>query len=419
MPDTRLTQLVAEAFLPGPPTVMGVAVSGGSDSMALLHLLHGVCTLHGCKLRAVTVNHGLRPEAQCEAAQVRQVCAKLGISHDTLLWNDWDCQGNLQAAAREARYRLMADWARANEVDTIALGHTADDQAETFVMRLARRSGVDGLSGMPERTTRNGVNWVRPVLRARRDALRAYLRRQNITWADDPSNEDTNFERVRTRATLALLKELGIDADVLSDVAGHMKQARRALDWQTFLAARDMAEVDAGAVVLAERKLRVLPDEVQRRLILSAVMWISGSAYPPRRGAIENLMNALRKGQAGTLDGVKACRVKGDVWIFRELNALCPHGCEIGQMWDDRWRIMPPEGVTDVEGLRVRPLDEDGIRQCPDWRATGRPHDVLLSTPSVWKRETLVCAPLAGVGKSWHAVLNGGKEAFFAALLTH
>lgn len=405
--------------MPNPPAVIGVAVSGGSDSMALLHLLHGFCALHGSKLRAVTVDHGLRLEARREAAKVREVCAQLGVTHDTLLWSDWDGEGNLQGAAREARYRLMAKWADDTDVDTIALGHTADDQAETFVMRLARRSGVDGLSSMPGRTVRNGVTWVRPVLCARREALRNYLRHQQIDWVEDPSNDDMQFERVRTRAALTHLAGLGIDATALSEVAQHMEHARRALDWQTFLAARDLAEVDAGAIVLSERRLRILPEEIQRRLMVSAVNWISGSDYPPRRAAIANLMQALRKGQAGTLDGVQARRIKGRIWIYRELNAVRPHGCAVGQVWDDRWHIVPPEGVTDTDGLKVRPLDEDGILQCPDWRETGRPHDVLLSTPSIWKRETLVSAPLAGVGQTWHAVLNGGKDAFFAALLVH
>ncbi|MGJ8618282.1 MAG: tRNA lysidine(34) synthetase TilS, partial [Sulfitobacter sp.] len=134
----RLTQQVADAFLPHPPDVLGVAVSGGGDSMALLHLLHGLSALHGTKLRAVTVNHGLRPEAASEAQMVQAFCATLGVQHDTLMWKDWDGIGNLQNAARQARYQMMADWATIHGISTIALGHTADDQAETFLMRLAR-----------------------------------------------------------------------------------------------------------------------------------------------------------------------------------------------------------------------------------------------------------------------------------------
>ena len=162
----RLTQQVANAFLPHPPEVLGVAVSGGGDSMALLHLMHGFCSFHAIKLRAVTVNHGLRAEAASEAGMVRRYCATLGVRHDTLLWNDWNGTGNLQNAARDARYGLMAAWAKEHDINTIALGHTADDQAETFLMRLGRRSGVDGLAAMSNRIIREGVTFVRPLLAA-------------------------------------------------------------------------------------------------------------------------------------------------------------------------------------------------------------------------------------------------------------
>lgn len=418
MPHLRLTQQVAEAFLPNPPEILGVAVSGGSDSMALLHLMHGFCALHGCKLRAVTVDHGLRPEAKDEAEAVRQVCAQLGVAHDTLLWTGWDGVGNLQSAAREARYGLMTQWAADNDISTIAIGHTADDQAETFLMRLVRRSGVDGLSGIPHRVMRDGVTWVRPLLSAGREVLRSYLRTQRILWIDDPSNDDTQFERVRTRQALTQLSTLGIDVQVLSEVAGHMSQARRALDWQTFIAARDIAHIDAGAVVLCERRLRILPDEIQRRLIVQAINWISGKEYPARRAAIANLMQAIRKGQAGTADGVHLRRVAGQIWVFREWNAVRDISCKPDALWDARWRMRPGSNVPLADDLVVRALGECGLQQCETWRDTGRPHDVLVSTPAIWRGDDVVAAPLAGWGDPWHAEVNGGQETFFAALLT-
>ena len=141
----RLPELVSEAFLPHPPQVLGVAVSGGSDSMALLHLMHEFCQINKIELQAVTVDHRLRPEAAQEAAHVARQCAEMGLPHDTLIWQDWSGEGNLQNAARNARYHKMACWAGTRGIDTIAVGHTADDQAETVLMRLARRSGVDGL----------------------------------------------------------------------------------------------------------------------------------------------------------------------------------------------------------------------------------------------------------------------------------
>ena len=406
--------------MPKPPAVLGVAVSGGGDSMALLHLMHVMCTLHGTKLRAVTVNHGLRAEAASEACVVSKYCATLGVPHDTLLWDDWDGKGNLQSVARDARYKRMTIWAHEHGINTVALGHTADDQAETFLMRLARRSGVNGLSGIPRRIVREGTTWVRPLLAASRDDLRSYLSAQQIDWVEDPSNEDTTYERVRARQTLHLLQNLGITAAVLSDVTEQMKDARKALDWQTFLAAREIAEIDAGAVVLCERKLRILPDEIQRRLMVHSVNWISGTNYPARRAAVANMMSGLRKGQAGTADGVHARRVGGRIWIFRELNAVRETRSEPDNLWDQRWRLLPPDDPNgEWRNVTVRALGSDGLQQCPDWRTSGRPQEVLLSTPAVWRGNTVVAAPLAGWSQKWHADVDGGTETFFAALLTH
>ena len=415
----RLTQQVAEAFLPNPPEVLGVAVSGGGDSMALLHLLHGLCTLHGTKLRAVTVNHGLRAEAASEARMVQQFCATFGILHDTLLWDAWDGTGNLQSAARDARFALMSAWAAEHGIGTIALGHTADDQAETFLMRLARRSGVNGLAGMSPRIIREGVTWVRPLLKASRAELRGYLQSQDVPWTEDPSNDDTAFERVKARQILEVLAPLGIDAQGLSAVAEHMAQARTALDWQTYLAARDIAKVDAGAIVICERKLRILPHEIQRRLFVSAVNWISNETYPARHAAITSLMQALRKGQAATLEGCHARRVGGQIGVFRDHNAVKNVQPPPDELWDARWHLTTADTSDKWRNVTVRALGKEGLEQCVDWRASGRPHAVLLSTPAVWRGDVVVAAPLAGWSQKWHADVIGGEETFFAALLTH
>ncbi len=147
LPATGLAALIAQHFQneTGP---LGIAVSGGSDSLALLHLM---VEWGRAPLRCVTVDHRLRDASAEEAAQVAEICAALGIAHDTLTWDGWDGQGNLAAEARRARYALLADWAVTHGLTGIALGHTQDDIAETLLMRLARRAGVDGLAAMPQR----------------------------------------------------------------------------------------------------------------------------------------------------------------------------------------------------------------------------------------------------------------------------
>ena len=120
---------------------IGVAVSGGSDSMAALHILAGVAAESGVAIHAATVDHGLRPEAADEARQVAKVCVALAVPHEVLRWEHMEISGNLQDQARQARYRLIAGWARERGLSAVVLGHTLDDQAETFLMRLARSSG--------------------------------------------------------------------------------------------------------------------------------------------------------------------------------------------------------------------------------------------------------------------------------------
>lgn len=418
MPE-RLPEYVSEAFLPHPPKTMGVAVSGGSDSMALLHLLNEFCQIHNIELRAVTVDHNLRDAAADEAEHVAQHCAKLGVPHDTLVWQDWNGEGNMQSAARDARYSKMADWAGRNGIDTIAVGHTADDQAETVLMRMARRSGVDGLSAMHPRTLRRGINWVRPLLKTRRTTLRDYLEARHIDWIEDPSNEDERYDRIKARKALEHLAPLGIDANALVAIADHMAQARKALDWHTFLAAKQVVRTEAGALVLDETGLRLQPDEVQRRLMAKSISWVSGAEYSPRRGALASVMAGLKKGQAGTLNGCHIRRIAAQIWIFREYSAVKAITCGTDEIWDNRWRMTPYHPADHHEDLRVRALGLDGLQQCPDWKKSGRPHLMLQSTPAIWRWDELVAAPLAGFAQNWHAELNEPPDTFFAALLSH
>ena len=143
---------------------LGVAVSGGSDSVALLLLVRAWAAVSGREIAAVTVDHGLRAGSAGEAADVAALCARIDVAHDVLNWRGWDGRGNLQDHARRARRDLIADWAQERGIATVALGHTLDDQAETVVMRLARGSGVDGLAAMAVVSQAACVVWLRPLL---------------------------------------------------------------------------------------------------------------------------------------------------------------------------------------------------------------------------------------------------------------
>ena len=411
-----LAQQVADSILPDSPDTLGVAVSGGGDSMALLHLLHGCCRDLDISLQAITIDHGLRPEARAEAQMVEEFCRSLGVPHDTVQWRGWDGCGNLQNAARTARQRLIADWAQAKGIGTVALGHTADDQAETILMRLARQAGADGLSAMAPRREGRGILWLRPLLSAGRAELRSYLSENAIRWAEDPSNEDTAYDRIKARRALVLLEPLGIDAACLGAVASQMADVRAALVWQTAQAAKALVQIRAGAVTFDAAGWHAQPREIQRRLILAAIRWLTGTVYAPRRGAIGGLLEALQTGRAATVEGCHAMVRRDSIWIFREANAVRSLETSPADLWDGRWALAGP---GEDACLQVRALGEGGLAQCPEWRDTGLPRDVLLSTPAVWRGTDLVAAPLAGLARGWTAEVPGADDGFTLTALSH
>lgn len=398
------------------PARIGVAVSGGGDSVALLHLMQACFFDDPVELLAVTVDHGLRAESRQEAKFVADTARTLGMRHQILSWQEGpSALGNLQDQARRARYGLLTDWARQNGVPILALGHTADDQAETVVMRLMRAAGVTGLAGMAAQRTQEGVCLLRPVLHLRRATLRAYLQERNLDWVDDPSNEDERFERIRTRKALVVLEELGLSVEALSLVAQNMAKAGTALSWYTYLAARDMVHFEAGAIVLELRKFRVLPDEISHRLILQALLWISGGQYPPRRAAMIDAVATAQRGGSTTLAGCRILNHKGKIWICREGAAMQNETASSDAIWDQNWRVFAGK----LGACELRALGSQGLQACSDWRAQGCPAPVLEATPALWQGDELMAAPLAGFANGTTAEPINSAEEFFAALLSH
>lgn len=410
-PVSQLDGLIARHFQ-NDARPLGLAVSGGSDSLALLHL---VADWGGAPLRCVTVDHRLRAESAGEAAEVARLCARLGIQHDTLTWDGWDGQGNLAATARRARYALMADWAVAHGLAGVVLGHTQDDVAETLLMRLARRAGVDGLAAMPARRAEGAITLHRPLLGAGRADLRAYLTARGVAWIDDPSNADGRYRRTQARRALAALAPVGVTPQALTAVAHHLGEARETLGYYAAAEARALVQFQQGDLLIPAAPFAALPRDSARRILQAALRWITGAGYGARGPDLDRLLVRVTRGQGATLAGCHLTTSGGNIRLAREFAAVRTVSAAPGALWDGRWRVTGPE----TSGVEIRALGSKGRAACPDWRETGLPAASLDALPAVWRGDVLIAAPLAGEPNGWTARLCRGATDLQAMLLSH
>ena len=381
-----LSPEILAARRPGP---VGVAVSGGGDSVALLLL--AAERLPRADLRVATVDHGLRDGSAAEADWVADLCGRMGLGHRTLHWRDGPSMpGNLAQNAREARRRLLADWIAEEGGGTILLGHTQDDVAETFLMRLARGSGLDGLSAMRPVVESDGCRFLRPVLGVSRDDLRSHLRARGQDWLEDPTNEDVRYDRARVRAALGTLGGIGLTAEALARSARRLSEARDVLADQVRAACGHMVHQDGwGQLHLSLAPFGCAPPAIRRGVLRAVLEHVAGPGHPPRQAALDGLEEGMRAGQARTLGGV-ALRSDGRIArFFREGSAVATPFTVVGRVahWDGRWTVS-----GDIEGGRLGALDRDGLRQCPA-RPRGLRAEVAATFPALRHGDRLIAAP--------------------------
>lgn len=283
---------------------LGLAVSGGPDSLALLLLAHAA--LPG-RVEAATVDHGLRPESAAEAYEVARICAALGVPHAT--FRVALEAGNLQTEARAARYAALAGWLEQRQLAALATAHHADDQAETLLMRLNRGSGVAGLAGVRAKGEVPGSSTLllRPLLGWRRAELAGVVEAAGLTAAQDPSNLDPRFDRVRLRQALAAADWLDVPA--MAESAAHLADADAALDWA---ARREWSEcVRREALVVIYRPQA--PRAVALRVIARIVRELGEEEV--RGGAVARLFESLLAGQTASI-GHLVARPMREGWTF-------------------------------------------------------------------------------------------------------
>lgn len=300
---------------------VALAVSGGSDSVALMWLAARWAkeTEGAPRLTVLSVDHRLRSESIAEAKAVARRAEELGISSAVLEWRGAKPATGLQEKAREARYQLLARWCSRHGAQALVTAHTRDDQAETFLMRLARGSGVDGLAGIrPKREASLPI--LRPFLGTARARLRATLESAGETWVEDPSNEDLSFERVRWRKVLELFERAGISPLMIALSASRLERARQALETATSRLEQAAVRHEVEFATLDLAPLEGAPEELVIRLLQRLLARYGAAEEPPSLAAVERLASWLMSGEGRgrTLGGCRIARGAGRMRIGRE-----------------------------------------------------------------------------------------------------
>lgn len=410
-----------------------LAVSGGADSMALMHLVASwrrARPERAPKVEVVTVDHGLRPGSAREAHWVEVRARAAGLEHATLAWTGDKLPTGVQEAAREARYRLLAGHVERSPLRPAAIvtAHTEDDQAETVLMRLARGSGLDGLAGIPARRAldREGrVVIVRPLLAVAKCRLVATLAARGADWLEDPSNFLPEFERVRLRGARAALAELGLENERIALSARRLARAREALD----LAAGDLyrAAVDEHGGVFAgidRGTFRGAPAELRVRVLVRALCAFGGEAKAPRTAKIESLVEKLEEAGnlALTLGGCVVSAGAKVIRIFREPGRARLAELELrpgmAAPWDRRFRVSLAAGTRPVADANARPVVVRALgasayaKLCAQDSAVLRvPARAAATLPSFWAGDELIAVPqLVPPGHALSGTGAGGAE---------
>ncbi|WP_052726557.1 tRNA lysidine(34) synthetase TilS [Devosia epidermidihirudinis] len=335
---------------------VGLAVSGGADSLALMVLAQrwAAGRPDAPRLHVYSVDHGLRPEAATEVTMVLAAAQSLGLAATGLQWLGDKPLTGISEAARQARYGLMAEAMARDGASVLLTGHHRNDQAETVLMRLAHGSGIEGLRGMASFADVEGVRVHRPLLDIDPAALRAVVEGAGLMPALDPSNDDEHYERVRWRKAMPQLAALGLDAPAIALFAERMGEADAAIAQMAAGCFAEMVRLDGfGAARIDMPTLLGLSPAISTRLLGRVLNIVGGRQKPRALGQVERLRESIATGELPKSTTVLGCVVRikdGALTIAREPGRavppdaiLAPHG-EL--VWDERFRIVNSSGET-------------------------------------------------------------------------
>ena len=398
----EFTDLMSAFTFPGTSLRVGVAVSGGADSMALCLLLNEWVLSQGGELFAVTVDHGLRPESEFEAKWVAARLTAEGIEHHILTWKkEPEAKGSTQVQARDGRYKAIATWCEKNKISDIALAHHLDDQIETFLMRLIRHSGADGLAGMSMLRQDGGLSFIRPLLAIPKDRLLATLRDRGWGWIEEPSNHKDSYLRNRLRQRIPDLARQGLRRETLARINHSLGRIRKNLEERTdsFINQRVVVNPAGFAEIDFSESAKINPDILSRALE-KVLLTIGGGNYSPRSSKTGRLVAGLLGTPEfkATLAGCQIVLSNDKITVVRETRKLSDVSLKSGSdfLWDNRFYVHIHKAMTD-KGLVLKALGEKGWQQLcqesPQLKATTVPIVARYSLPAIFLGDKIITVP--------------------------
>ena len=365
MENTNLLTINFEKFIKNNKNIftgknVAIAVSGGADSLALAIISNKFKYKYNYKLIAFTVDHQLRKEAAKEARHVKKLIQDIGIDHYTLVWREEKPNTKIQESSRIARYNLLSEACNKYECNSILLGHHADDQVETFIIRLEANSGLDGLSCMQEKnkilTSYGQINLIRPLINTRKKTLIEICKNNNISWIEDPSNLDMKYSRTKIRK---LLQESDVFENFNHSVAlfGKLKLATYKIIYNYM---KDSIKFnETGICKMSLDNFKKLPNVFQKSLLNNLIKIVGGKKYPRKSSIINGVIKKIisLENKNTTVGGVYIIINKDSILLSRQIDNSLKAQTLISDknLWDRRFIVC---NNTKNKKITIGPLGE-------------------------------------------------------------
>lgn len=334
---------------------IAIAVSGGIDSLSLLLIGNEWAKSHNTKIIGLTIDHKLRKESTDEALYVNNLCQNLNIEHYIIAWDEEKPETNIEFNAREARYNLMANFCKKNNINYILIAHHLQDQAETFFIRLFRGSSIDGLSAMKDITNIYDINIIRPFLNINKEVLKEFLLENNIKWIEDPSNSDEKYLRNKIRNFLNSFENKKEIVERINFAIDEINKSKIFIDKEVQkVECKTIQFSSFGSCTIDINKLLKQDDDIILKILAKISMKISGNIYKPRLKKLKNLLQNLK-----TKNNIKytfyGCifETYNDnlLMAYREYNSILEdkklkYDQEI--VWDNRFKIILKKNIESL-----------------------------------------------------------------------